>query len=283
MHFKDVEAFKKVMIDLNQKSLDELETWIVENEFNTSLYLDSTSTLDVPDPAFRAILNKDQLYIVGDEIRKITKFEELAVKYDQAIDIETIDWKNSKKLISTPIKIGNVDYSIITAANRKEIIKTGPYNTDPLYTEPWFAKTCVQGPWGGLECNYDSRYSGTDNKKVSAHLEVWNRTYLLYASAGIRIKGRERTGGKWRNSAMTYASIDYEARGTEYISGIANSGTLTGFVEGYNTQSVDKTIFHAAGLGAWIDMDYFSADFAYQDNLGINLPIVYRHGEFWDY
>ena len=266
IHFRNIESFNKLMNHLHSLSTEEIKEWLKENNFSNSLFLlEEKTDVDIPDPIFRIILNKNFMYSINDEIHKITNNEELYIRKSLIKNINQFDW-NSRDV--NRFEIIKRDKKISPKA-RKDTRKYEPYNGDFMIWDPYAG-------WNGEWKVYDINVT-----HLSAHIEAWNRTYLTYASAGLRIKGRKLDGGSWRDDTMWYASIDYECKGHMVIGGVPTVEEIrTGFKSGTNEKDVEKTIFWAAGIGAWIDIDYFNGDYGYEDD---GYPRVYRFNEYFDF
>ncbi|SNR16058.1 DUF4848 domain-containing protein [Tenacibaculum jejuense] len=244
--FKDTDVFTSQLETLHSMSDEERIAWLTEIGFNNSLYLKTKDlTLDelheknyinVPDDIFATILNKDGVYIVGEEAHKIGHSEELITNKNNIKNNE-LAWLNKDNLKSYAIDFGNDDNSLL---KREDLQKTEPYDGDFF--------------------NLNGTRANLGVTHLSAHLIGWNRGYVGYASVGIKIKGRKKKRRKWKDDEMWFAGIAYEAW---VIGDFANRHTL-GFVGEDRKKSVQKTLFWKAGgayFGARIE-----AAFTYEDD-----------------
>ena len=250
LHFKNQDAFVKTVTKLNEESAD-LDAWEKSLNFTNSLRQveGDVESLDIPDPVFAAILNADGVYYIGKEIHKVTSKYEYVIKDgdEQKLAAITVgNGQNLKAVVAHEIKFGNAENASNLRFQGKSTRKKTPYS-------------------------YATH--------LSAHLEAWDRTYALYASVGIRIKGRKKKRRKWKDDEMWFAEVTWRAF-TEVCSasGCSGKSLLTGTSSGRNTKSVSKTINYAAGVGVWHVTEYIEGDFRYNDD---GYPTV-SWSERWD-
>ena len=184
LHFKDVNSFTETMAMLNQKSENQIKQWLEELSFSESLFMQNVDaeqintakkTLDIPDPSLRAILNIDGLYVIGNEAHKISEDAELAQPIIADVLPTAMSWDKNELITRTPIVYGKEDYALEGQNNaRTDLRKFAPYDGDFVYDAPG---------WPVQYLPYDINVGW-----LSAHIEAWNRTYAVYASAGLRIK-----------------------------------------------------------------------------------------------
>lgn len=250
LYFKDEDTFVRIINQLNAENAD-LDAWEKSLNFTNSLRQNQKDdeALDIPDPVFAAILNKDGVYYIGNEIHKVTPKYEYVIKDGNADKLKAVtagNVQNLKRVVAHEIKFGVAAQNFNARFQGKSTRKKTPYS---------------------------------NATHLSAHLEAWDRTYALYASVGIRIKGRKKKRRKWKDDDMWFAQVDWRAY-TEVCSGTGCSGKtlLTGSQSGRNTKSVSKTISYAGGIGVWHVTDYIEGDFQYNDD---GYPMV-TWSERWD-
>ncbi len=242
LHFKDLNVFTKIVKQLNDGDLD-LDTWTASIGFTNSLSQSQNNTLDIPDPVFANILNAEGIYFIGNEAHKVGKTYEYVTNEQNIEQLRNIDVNSKEENI---------------AGMKAHKIKFGA------------AAKAFNARFQGAETL--SRIPYTSRHDLQAELHAWSRTYAVYSSVGVRIKGRKfRKGGlfgssKWRDDEMDFASISYECQ-TEVCVGGQCSGEaiLTGDDSVTNKKKLSITINYSAGTGTWHVTDYIEADFSYRD------------------
>lgn len=189
LHFKNEAAFLKTVARLNDEGSD-LATWEKSLNFDNSLRKaqeeapEQNEVLDIPDQVFAAILNKDGVYYIGNEIHKVTPKVEYTIKDGDAKKLQAIaqgNVQNLKNVEAFKVKFGTTTQKPNARFQGKSILRKAPYPNTATH--------------------------------LSAHLEAWSRGYALYSSVGVRIKGRKyKRGGafgrrKWRDDDMWFAEI----------------------------------------------------------------------------
>ena len=237
LHFASLSAFNTVIKKLNEgyEEDNDLTIWEESLGFENSYrkhQLKGEDYLDVYDPVFATILNAEGVYYVGNQIHIVTPKVEYTVKDGDERKLRAIQLGNVKDLANVE------EFEIVS---------------DIRSIQP------------------NARFTGKSTRKItpysyaphlSAHLVAWNRTYVLYASVGVRIKGRKNDGG-WRDDKMWYARVDYTAKVRN--SAIGGSYQLeNGGKSGTNTKSVSKTI--KWGSLAQFEVEFIDARFKYEDD-----------------
>lgn len=271
MHFNNQEAFNTTIENLHKMSQKERDDWLAEMNFNNSLYSvvnkadesEKENYVDVPDDVFASILNADGIYMIDNIIHKITQKFELVKDLGEKRSFQNIDWNKDENIKRHKILYGKGDYyynKLYPSNNSRKVrIKDRPYGDNSEF----------------VDANGDP-VNETEN--LSCYLEAWNRSYLFYASAGLTIRGRKNDGG-WRDDKMWYARIDYEARGRSTVP--SQPWTIrSGSAAESNHKDVQAVIFYVSGPGTALDIDYFDADFTYEDD---GYPRVYRYNVHYDF
>lgn len=267
LHFKNLDAFVKIVNQLNDGDLN-LETWPASIGFENSLRKsEKENALDVPDPVFATVLNTDGVYFIGDEAHRVT------AKYEYSTKAQNVDQLLKIAIDSEDDKISGVKaHKIIFGAAAE---KFNAQNVRFQGLEPRIKYVYRNRP-----VPYATRYD------LRAVLEAWSRTYVFYSSVGIRIKGeKEEKGGlfnklKWRENVMDYAYINYEARTKSCINGNCTPmGTVSDMDFKYNVSELSITIDKASGTSAWHVTEYIKGDFAYSN---IGWEVVEWNNEVFD-
>ncbi|OJJ22600.1 hypothetical protein BKI52_07935 [marine bacterium AO1-C] len=249
LHFKNQDAFINIITQLNGDNVD-LNAWEESINFTNSLrqHQEDEEGLDIPDPVFASILNTEGVYYIGKEVHKVTPKYEYVVKDGNTETLEAIVAGNTSNLRG--VKVHEIKYGV--------------------------AAQSFNARFQGKSTRKKTPYSNATH--LSAHLEAWDRTYALYASVGIRIKGRKKKRRKWKDDEMWFAEVTWRAYTEACVPSCTGKALLTGTKSGTNTKSVSKTINYAAGTGAWHVTDYIEGDFRYNDD---GYPMV-SWSERWD-
>ncbi|NET72387.1 MAG: hypothetical protein F6K62_16055, partial [Sphaerospermopsis sp. SIO1G2] len=100
--FEDLKSFSRTISNLNELSDEDLEFWEDGLDFDNSLRrkyessfetledidLESSSELYIPDESLATLVNEDGIFVVGDEIHKITNNHEYVIK---GLDFEKLN------------------------------------------------------------------------------------------------------------------------------------------------------------------------------------------------
>ena len=253
--FKNTESFSQTLSLLNSIDDEELEFWEDSLDFDNSLRkgydisfdtledidLESSSKLYIPDDALATVVNENGIFVVGNEIHKITNENEYIV--------QNLDFDKLKQIDDSEV---NLPENVTKFKIRKGIKDN----------------TLIQTRVGeGKYTRKKSPYVDIGVKHLSAHLIAWHRTYAGYASIGVRIKGRKLKRRKWRNDKMWYASLEYTAS----ISIQQNllpytTELLTGFKSRRNKKRVGKVIKFMSYIGKWYEVNFIDCKFEYHDD-----------------
>ncbi|OED48329.1 hypothetical protein AB832_00225 [Flavobacteriaceae bacterium (ex Bugula neritina AB1)] len=254
LFFKDQDSFKNQIEALHLMSGSERESWLREIKFSNSLYQKTKDLtieeildqnyVEVADRVFSVILNSDGVYVVGNTAHKILQYEELTLDKSDFVNNKN-SWNKKNVVKRYPIYYSDGDYlKKLTAKSPVDVLyKTEPYNGDFVYP------------------NNILQRANLGVRHLSAHLLGWNRGYVGYASVGIKITGRKKKRGKWRNDDMWYASITYDA---EVVGDFGTIREKSGFKSGTNEKDVQETIFWKTG-GRY-SQGHIDADFEYEDD-----------------
>lgn len=257
LHFKTLDDFISTMNELNELDSKEKVKWIKERGHSKSLYLsdEENSNIFIPDPALATVVTDDGLYVVGDELHKITSDHEYSLQFKDLKEVDFSSLEENSETNKINVEYGKFDGAQLNGRFQgKSTIKAEPYNCD-------FYEQNGQRACRGI-------------KTLGAYLEAWDRTYAFYASVGIRLKGRGVKSGNWTDVRMSYSQIDYVARTRGCsVNGCSAYETFTGSVSGNDKYQISKTINYMAGMGMWHVTEYIKGDFTY--NSGWN-GRVYR-------
>ena len=265
--FKDRCEFENTMYLLHSIGSEKLSAWEKEIGFGNSLrsYVEMNSdNFDpereiIPDPFFASVVNKDGIFAIGDTVHKLTFDTEY---------VTTIE--NLPKL--REVKKGNA----ISKAISSEVIKEFPISrkigtNDGLKSISGMFLEEVWSPCG--------------IEHISPHLYHWCTNTLVYASIGIKIVGRKRTGtncdGMFVDAKMNYAKA----------SGLTNfkiNGNVAlpqgGPKEGYNTYVVENVL--AWCLFNYLTCESIQAEFEYEVEYSCGskgyTSCTQHYERFWD-
>lgn len=280
MYFPNIESFEAAIAKLQELDEDEilakidaygsnfnsLYKKVAELESNEDLYEDelesliATDFVDIPDAAFRALLNENGEYIVGNTVHKVTATHELSKTFSSDEELNNLDWYSSS-VAKEEILFGEGDYSLEEEGSGLRTItrKKTPYNGDFFWQN-------------------GSTYTGPRTSDLSAHLMMWNRRYGLYASLGVKIRGRKKKRRRWKNDSMHFAKLEYvcsgQARTTLPLRVFDFNRAES--KSGVNKKTVQKTIYWKIGYQVAIIVDELIVDYTYEDD---GYPRVYRFDE----
>jgi hypothetical protein len=193
IYFKDRCAFENTMYMLHSKGQEYLATWEKEigfdNSLRSSMEMDAENSNPdeeiISDPFFAAVINEDGIFAIGDSLHQLTFDIEYVTSKENLSILKEFKRDNKRSLSQKNSKI--VEFPIVRSFQNNEGLKS------------------VSGT------HYEKVWSPCGYEPISAHLYYWCTNTLAYASIGIKIVGRKRSGtsctGTFVNEKMGYAKV----------------------------------------------------------------------------
>jgi hypothetical protein len=232
-----------VVMNLNEK-----EAWLAFNGFENSHLLDtSESKAYVPDAAFETILNVDGVYQVGEN------FYQIGEHYDFAASTKEVSYNEMKNAIV----LSNNDARFIKHKIEDKVSQVHTNDPNARWTGK-YGYDCY--PYHSKDDSPASRTYENGNyygdRKVT--IEGWNRTYLTYATIGVRMKGWRPKRRKWTEDIFAYAKITVKTHYRPWNT--ANHPDNWIEEEEYDDvtdwHTVDRNVAYLAGVGVGFHLDY---------------------------